>query len=89
MMIFVRRGEKTQKEYKEVVFAFKNFTLFLCTYSLNREALPRGRAHARAHETGASVLFLSLLLGAQILWESVCLSESVLLSADNEWILNP
>ena len=66
MIFFVRRGEKTQKEYKESRFCLSKILLSLSVYVFLKPGSPpkRGRAHTRAHETGASVLFLSLLLGA-------------------------
>lgn len=76
MIFFVRRGEKTQKEYKESRFLpFKNFTLFsLCTYSLNREALPKGDARTRARTRNGTFCALPFAAFGRIDFAGVCLS---------------
>ena len=93
MMIFLCGGaRKLKKSTKRVVFAFQKFYSFLSVYVFLKPGSPpkRGRAHTRAH-TKRELLYSSF----RCFWAhrfcgslSVCL-ESVLLSADNEWILNP
>ena len=60
---FLSGGErkKTQKYYKESFLPLKIFTLLSVCVFLKPVALPPGDTHT--HQTGASVLFLLLLLG--------------------------
>ena len=82
------RRRENSKILQRVVFAKEKFysALCVCTYSLNRSPSQRG---TRTHAPNGSFCALPFAAFRRIDFAGVCLLESVLLSADNKWILNP
>ena len=82
------RRRENSKILQRVVFAKEKFysALCVCTYSLNRSPSQRG---TRTHALNRSFCAIPFAAFGRIDFAGVCLLESVLLSADNKWILNP